>query len=50
MTTTSNALHAPIQASMLDRCGDMCGLKLFGAREIRDGAADFEDTAIGAGR
>jgi hypothetical protein len=33
----------------LDRLGDVGGLDFFGASEVGDGAADFEDPAVDAG-
>jgi hypothetical protein len=42
-------LEPSVQASVLDRLGDVCGLDFFAAGEIGDGAADFEDPAVGAG-
>jgi len=33
----------------LNRLGDVGGLDFFGAGEIGDGAADFEDATVGAG-
>jgi hypothetical protein len=33
----------------LNRFGDVSGLDFFGAGEVGDGAADFEDPAVGAG-
>jgi len=41
-------LQSSIQASILNRLGDVGGLDFFGAGQIGDGAADFEDAAIGA--
>jgi hypothetical protein len=40
-------LQCSVQASVLDRLGDVGGLDFFGAGEIGDGAADFEDAAVG---
>src|SRR5262249_31329528 len=42
-------LKSSVQTPLLDRFGDMGGLDFFGAGEIGDGAADFEDPAVGAG-
>ena len=41
-------LQSAIQASVLNRFGDMGGLDVFGAGEVSDGAADLEDAAVGA--
>jgi hypothetical protein len=42
-------LQSSVQASVLDRLGDVGGLDFFAAGEIGDRAADFEDPAVGAG-
>ena len=42
-------LKSPIQASVLNRLGDVGGLDFIGAGEVGDGAADFEDPTVGAG-
>jgi hypothetical protein len=42
-------LKPPVQTAILNRLGDMSGLDFFGAGEVGDGAADFEDAAVGAG-
>jgi hypothetical protein len=42
-------LQSSVQTSILNRFGDVGGLDFFGAGEIGDGAADFEDPALGAG-
>src|SRR3990167_1795567 len=42
-------LQSPVQAPVLDGLGDMGGLDLLGSFEVGDGAADFEDAAVGAG-
>jgi hypothetical protein len=42
-------LQSSIQASILNRLGDVGGLDFFGAGEIGDGAAEFEDATVGAG-
>jgi len=34
----------------MNRLGDVGGLDFFGAGEVGDGAADFEDPTVGAGR
>jgi hypothetical protein len=45
----ATTLEPPIQTPILNRLGDVGGLDFFGAGEIGDGAADFEDPAVGAG-
>jgi hypothetical protein len=42
-------LKSPIQASILNRFGDVRGLNFFRAGEVGNGAADFEHSAVGAG-
>ena len=42
-------LQSPIQTPVLYGLGDVGGLDLFGSLEVGDGAADFEDAAVGAG-
>ena len=42
-------LQSPVQTPVLNRLGDMGGLDLLGSFEVGDGAADFEDAAVGAG-
>ena len=42
-------LKSAIQAAVLNRLGDVGRLDFFAAREIGDRAADFEDSAVGAG-
>jgi len=42
-------LKPAVQTPILDRFGDVGGLDFFGAGEVGDGAADFEDPAVGAG-
>jgi len=38
-----------IQTAVLNRLGDVGGLDFFGAGEVGDGAADFEDATVGTG-
>ncbi len=45
----SPVLESPVQAPILNRLGNVSGLDLFGAGEVGDRAADFEDAAVGAG-
>ena len=42
-------LKSSVQTPILNRLGDVGGLDFFGAGEVGDGAADFEDPAVGAG-
>ena len=41
-------LHSPIQASVLDRFGDVAGSNLFRSLEVGDGAADFKNPTVGS--
>ena len=42
-------LQPPVQTSVLNRLGDVGGLDFFRAGEVGDGAADLQDSAVGAG-
>ncbi len=42
-------LHSPIQTSILNRLRDVGWLDVFRSFQVGDGAADFEDAAVGAG-
>lgn len=42
--------EVPIEAAHLDGFEEVAGLDVFGVGEVGDGAGDFEDAVVGAGR
>ena len=48
-SSAPSSLHSSVQATVLNRFGDVTRLDILRACEIRDGAADFEHAAVSPG-